>query len=89
MTQKDSTLIRITRKLKGDLEELGRLWTARYFKGDMTVPAPDDKGNMPMERIIRTLLDRDQQHRMRSKRSIESTRPVEANPDLNGSESSQ
>jgi len=69
MNQQDSTLIRISRELKADLEELGRLWRSEWYKGRMNVPPPNDRDSIPMERIIRELLDRDVAHRERARKN--------------------
>lgn len=56
MTQKDSTLVRVLRTTKADLEQLGRLWAAAYVRGVAGVPEPNEAGVVTVDQVIRHLL---------------------------------
>lgn len=69
MTQKDSTLIRIGRDLKFKLEQLGMKWQQLAEGGRTDVPYNPDGQRISLDAIIRQLLERDEEHRMRSRKN--------------------
>jgi len=66
MNQADSTLIRVLRTTKAQLEELGRLCASVYYKGGKGVPPPNDAGLVSVDQVIRCLLEREQKKMTRS-----------------------
>lgn len=69
MTQDNSTLVRIGRDTKFKLEQLAALWIKLYASGRMDVPHPNDKDVISIDRVIRELLKRDEEHRGRSRKN--------------------
>lgn len=86
MTQADSTLVRIGRDLKFKLEQLGLSWQKLAQEGRLDVPHDPDRENLSIDRIVRELLRRDQEHRIRSKRSSTPRTAAEARPGPGGTE---
>ncbi len=82
MTQDDSTLVRISKDTKRQLEELGLLWRTLWYKGRMDVPPPNYRDQISIDRIIQELLIRDKAHRMRARKNSRSE-SADAGPGVN------
>jgi len=69
VNQEDSTLVRILRTTKGDLENLGRLWADAYVRGVKGVPDPNESGIVTIDAVIRELLVRERSKMSRSRKN--------------------
>lgn len=68
MNQRDSTLVRIGRDLKFQLEQLALRWQELAGTSGSAVPYNPDGERVSLDKVIRELLRRDVEHRNRSNR---------------------
>jgi hypothetical protein len=69
-------MVRVLRETHARLRELSRLWHKVSGYRD-NVPAPNDQDVISLDRVIATLLDRDEAHRRRSRSKVSAKRVTE------------
>jgi hypothetical protein len=62
-------MVRIRRSTHRRLRQLGELWH-QLSASRQDVPCPNDRDGISLEYVVRTLLERDEAHRRRSRKTV-------------------